>query len=624
MGLYSSPAPPPPPDYTAQKSALRLATEENYKTQANEYNKAVDTYNTNLLNLGNELMDIGNNYGSLGIADLYDDPSTAANENVYDNYMSRLNSANQTLSGLGVGMEKPNFSSVIQSEYGPVGITNIPTLNSLNSSLYNNITTEVGNAISTLNDLSRQRATEEQRLRDVISGASSDLASLSTQANQLGIADLNQMDQLERDLAALKTRESQLSSPIYDQLYPNNNTGLRQGFDNTMGILNDLRAKRAAEEKRISDYEANLLSNVDAYTNTLGGLTIADDSDMLALQDQIDALQKGAGRFSSELGFNFNDELNELNDVEFNLNKLRNDRTAELDRIDAAQEEYLQNATALNRLAGDTGIYSKAGIDYIADELANMRGGIGGFTSLLPFDFSNTSSSLGDTEEVLSGIRDRRESALNEIQGGIGGQTNDLADIDLYNEAAFRDRLSGLRDISGELARFSGGRVDDIQGQIDAGVGAVNERLQELSDYRDQLEQRAQTLMETVNNANFYGLDDLTGSNTDYDAIQAEAELYNASQAMDEIDSIMTRLNSEKQRLEADAEAVAARRLASLDRMQLGAGGLPAFADLSQVDPMTLEQYMAMLASDEEEDPTLGQLANSGFSNNLGIIRVGG
>jgi len=253
-----------------------------------------------------------------------------------------------------------------------------------------------------------------------------------------------------------------------------------------------------------------------------------------------------------------------------------------------------------------------------------MRSGIGGFTSLLPFDFSNTSSSLGDTEEVLSGIRDRRESALNEIQGGIGGQTNDLADIDLYNEAAFRDRLSGLRDISGELARFSGGRVDDIQGQIDAGVGAVNERLQELSDYRDQLEQRAQTLMETVNNANFYGLDDLTGSNTDYDAIQAEAELYNASQAMDEIDSIMTRLNSEKQRLEADAEAVAARRLASLDRMQLGAGGLPAFADLSQVDPMTLEQYMAMLASDEEEDPTLGQLANSGFSNNLGIIRVGG
>lgn len=624
MGLYSSPAPPPPPDYTAQKSALRLATEENYKNQANEYNTAVDNYNTNLTNLGNQLMDIGNNYGSLSIADLYDDPNTAENENMYDNYMSRLNAANQTLSGLNVGVNKPTFSSVIQSEYGPVGITNIPTLNSLNSNLYNNITGEVSNAISTLNNLQRERTAEENRLRDIINNASADLSGLTTQANQLGIADLNQMNQLERDLESLASRQSQLSSPIYSQLYPNDNADLRSSFDSTRSILDDLRSRRAAEEQRIKDYESALLGNVDSYSNTLGGLTIANDAEMRALQDQIDQLQRGAGRFSSELGFDFNDELGELGDVEYQLGRLQNERENELDRISRAQDDYLARARAVEQLAEGTGIYSRAGIDAAADQLGDLSNNISSFSSLLPFDFSGATGSLDAARNAIDDVLLRREDALNEIQGGIGGITDDLADIELYNEQGFRDRLGSLRDVSSDLARFSGGRVDDIQGQIDSGVDAVNARLQELADYRTQLEERAQGLMETVNNASYYGLDDLTGNTTDYDAIQAEAELYNASQAMDEIDAIMNRLNSEKQRLEADAEAVAARRRAAAERTRLGTSGLPTFGDLSQVDPMTLEQYLAMLASDEEEDPTLGQLANSGFSNNLGIIRVGG
>ena len=94
---------------------------------------------------------------------------------------------------------------------------------------------------------------------------------------------------------------------------------------------------------------------------------------------------------------------------------------------------------------------------------------------------------------------------------------------------------------------------------------------------------------------------------------------------MDEIAAAEQRLQSEKQRLETDAEAVAARSgQAQQDLLaSIGASGVPEFQNFAQIDPITLEQYLNLLAQggDEEE---LGALANlpSAFSQNLGVISV--
>ena len=617
-------SPPPPPDYSAQKGEIRRATEARYQQQANDYNTAVGNYNNALSGFQNNLNTISGNVGGMSIANLYDDPNTAENENMYGNYMTQLNNINSGLGGLSMDMSKPVFQSSVGSEYGTVGITNIPSLDNMNSNLYNQLSNNASNLTSQLNALQKQREAEEQRIGDFRGNLLSNLSQYETGLGQMGIADLNQMNQMERDLAALNAQRNSFSSSILDQMYPGGFQEVGSRYSGLMSGLQDLRDQRAAEEQRIKNYEADLLGAADSYRNTLGGYTIADEAGMSELQNLIDDRQRQAGRFSSELGFNLNDELGELSDIELQLNQLQRDRTNELNRVNTAQGNFLNTARGIEQAAESGNIYSAAGLNAIQDNLRDLQTDMGGFTSQLGYDFSGANNSISQAEAALAALNERRQSALDEIAGGIGGATGGLSDINLYDETAIRDRLSQLRDIEGQLAPFSGGRVTDIQGQINSGVESVNSRLQELSDYRANLEQRAQQLMEQVNNSSYYATGDLGNDQASYDAIQAEAELYNAAQAMDEIDAIMGRLQGEQQRLEADAEAVAARNAEALSRMNIGATGLPEFGDLSQVDPYTLQQYLAMINSDEEEEPTLGQLANSGFSNNLGIIRVGG
>ena len=617
-------SPPPPPDYSAQKGEIRRATEARYQQQANDYNTAVANYNNALSGYRNTLNDVSSNIGGMSIADLYDDPTTDVNENQFGNYMSSLNNVSSGLGGLSMDMSKPVFQSSVGSEYGTVGITNIPSLDNVNSNLYNQLTGNASSLQNQLNQLQKQREAEERRISDFRGNLLSDLSTYETGLNQLGISDLSQMNQLERDLSALNARRNSFSSSILNQMYPGGFNEVGSRYSNLMSGLDDLRNRRSAEEQRIANYEADLLGDVDSFRNTLGGYTIADEAGIQALQDQIDQRQRQAGRFSSELGFNFNDELGELSDVERQLGQLQRERTNELNRIASAQENYLNTARGIEQAAEGANIYSAAGLDAISDNLRDLRSDIGGFSSQLGYDFSGANTSLTEADAALAALREQRATAIDDIASGISGATQGLGDIALNDEAAIRERLSQLRDVEGQLAPFSGGRVNEIQSQINTGIESVNARLQELADYRAQLEQRAQTMLENVRNASYYATGDLGDDQASFDAIQAEAELYNAQQAMDEVDQIMTRLNSERQRLEADAEAVAARTGSAQERLlaALGTSGLPEFQDLSQVDPMTLQQYMALLQNEEEEDIPLG-LSPTAFSNALGVIRAG-
>ena len=92
---------------------------------------------------------------------------------------------------------------------------------------------------------------------------------------------------------------------------------------------------------------------------------------------------------------------------------------------------------------------------------------------------------------------------------------------------------------------------------------------------------------------------------------------------MDELAQAEQRLQGERQRLEADAEAVALRETQGQQDLlaTIGASGLPEFQDFNQVDPMTLEQYLNLLANNEEEEFPLG-LSPTAFSQNLGVIRA--
>ena len=319
---------PPPPDYTEEKRALRLATEKDYADRASTYNQAVKDYNDQLSTFSGNIGNTSATLGGLGIGDLYDDPTTDINENQYASLKNTLSGYNTSLAGLATP-DKPTFSSVIQSEYGPIGITNIPSLSNANSNMYNSLTGQVGDLSASLNDLNRQRTAEENRVKSFRTGLLGDVNNYNTQLGQLGIADISQMDALDRQLSSLDTRRNAFSSSILDQLYPSGLSEYKTGRAGLSAGLTDLRNRRTTEQDRISAYEKALLGDVDTYRNTLGDLTIADADGITNLQDLINDRQRQAGRFSSELGFNFNDELGELSDVGRSVGNLSRERQTE-------------------------------------------------------------------------------------------------------------------------------------------------------------------------------------------------------------------------------------------------------------------------------------------------------
>ena len=273
------------------------------------------------------------------------------------------------------------------------------------------------------------------------------------------------------------------------------------------------------------------------------------------------------------------------------------------------------------RSAEGGNIYSAAGIDRLEDRLRDLQGDIQGFSSVLPSDFSRATGSTTDAETALAGLTERRKTELDNILGQITGASgSNLTDLEAYDQTGMEGLQSALRDAGYDLGQFSGGRVNEIQTQLSNANAAIDTRLQELSTARTQLETRAQDLLQQINNANFYASNDLTGSQTQFDALNAEIELYNAQQALDEIQQVENRLNSERNRLVTDEANVAERlRRESADvASAIGPSGVMQFNNLAQnqVDPISLEQYLNLLRSQEEEE-NLQSATPSAFAQNV-------
>ena len=615
-------SPSPPPDYTQEKSVIRADTEKRYQNQANTYNNKVDKYNKSVNNFSNQFSGLNSNIQNMSYVDMYDNPNTKKNENLYSTYNNQLNSLNSGLGGLNFNTSRPTFSSSVGSEYGSVGISNIPTLKNANTTKYDAMMYGgVSGLQSKLNSMKSERTAEENRVNQYRNNANSTLGTYSKDLSRMGIADISKMNQMERDLASMKSARDSFSSPILNQMYPNGFSNFDRQYKTLAADLDGLYSARGDEQDRIKAYERSLLDSSDTYSTTLSGYDITNEQGIKDLQASIEQKERDANRFTSELGFDFSQELGELGDVSQNVDNLWTDRTNELGRIDSAQTAYNLAAQGLDGYIDNAGIYNKQTLDDYGQDITDMRSDIGGFTSLLDFDFSNANTELDEAQTSLDGVNTRRQDALNVLDADITANSGSaLADLQLYEEGAMRDMASSLSDTGYELSNFSGGRVGDITTRLGTASDAVTGKLEELSTYRNDLEKRAQTLQEQLNNRSFYEVGMVDGEQGGFDSMQAEVELYNAQQAMDEIAGMEDRLNSERGRLEADAETAGERdRISREDILSMvGENGLPEFGDLSQLDPMALEEYLKLMNGEEEEEEFGMNSANpSAFSQNV-------
>lgn len=623
MGIYGS-NPPEPKDYTKEKAAIREQTEKQYAKQAEDWNKAVDEYNTALSGYSGSYNDLSRQVRGLDIGSLYDDPRTTVNENPYENLRNQLNRTRTGLSGLSLNIEKPNFASTINTEYGPVTITNIPTLRAAQTSKYDTLLSGLGESESSLTNLYKDRQAEEQRIRSFSSDLLGGLAPLSSSARNLTIADISRIGDIESQLANANARRRGFTSTILGQVMPGGFTDFDTQYETLTNSLSNLRSQRSAEEKRIKDFEAGLFSQADALSGRLGGLTIADIDQLNAIRDELNTAMSGAGRFSSLLNFDLSQEVGSagLGGAQARLNKLLQDRAAEEQRINTATADFRNRARGLESLTGGLSQYNLANLQDAQREIEDLRAEISGFSSKLPFDFSGTSlADLGDAEAQLETLLGQRQTALADIQSRASTPLGGIGDIALSDEDALTQRRADINKLLTELSMYSGG-TDDLRTLLSGGVTSVDTRLGELRTKRADLETQAKALLDRINNASYYSSAGLSEDQAAVQQMRDQVQLYNAQQALDEIAALESRIGGERSRLAADEGAAAERERAAREAVlaSLGSGGVPTFANSRGANPALQALYSRYFYNAPNEDERLLAPVNaSAFSSALGL-----
>ncbi|NCW67569.1 MAG: hypothetical protein EBV86_03210 [Marivivens sp.] len=636
MGLYGSP-PPPPPDYTKDILIAQGAMNAANKAKADTYNKAVDDFNANVANYANNALsdwtktNLGENYqggftgflGGLGIEDLYDDPNTPQNEAaLYNSAYTALGDTRDYLSGL-QAPDKPTFETFKSG--GPWSASvSAPSLSTANISGLDSSRDIISGYLGQLDDLKTSRAAEEKRIGDFRSNFLEGLGDLGIDANQLNIANVGGMDRLERDIATAQSRLGGFSSSILDQIAPDFLTNQTDALADLSEQLSGLRTDRQSELDRISGFETGVLDLVDDYQDRIGDLDISNIDELNTIKAAIDAKQKEAGRFSSLLGFDFGDELGELRTEEGRVDKLLREREDELDRIAGAQDRASSEARALASLIGDEGLdySSKAALDAYKDRYDAIQEGISGFSSLLDFDFSGADADLASALGGYNTAVESRKEAIDDLMARATGATSGLADVNLYDEQAIRDYYAANDPITEELAKYTGGRVSDVRDQLKANTDAVDARLKELSDKRNEFETQARELEERLRSTDYYTSAEAQGGIDELARLKDQIDLYNAQQALDEYDSSLAFLQDQKNRLLQDEANVQRREEAERQRVAatIGPSGVPTVQDLALMDPVTRAQYLAIMQgmNDDEEEET--PLSLNPFSSNLSYL----
>ncbi len=607
--------PAPPPDYTAQKEKFAADTLAQYQADADAYNQKVDAFNTELSGYSDALSQGQAAYDSASIYDLYDDPTTTdVNEDALAGYRSDLQNFDyDTLTNTDFG-EQPIFNPVVQSPWGPVTISGIPELSTANTGLADSLYDDGQNLLSDINSLYDQRETKFNEFMGTANTVANQFSGIENRIGDANIA--SDLTGLRTDLGTISNAATDIANnPFYSQSgYADTNVQAELNALNNQ--LNALYNARSAEYDRIANYEASLNQNANAFAGEVAGLGITDMDRINEIENEIRRLERESRQFNSLLGYDFSDERAGFSDAITGIGDVRARRRAEEDRVQAYRDRTLEGIRDLRDNAYMTNMYDLGGIDAMDAALSDFREDAGNFTSVLDYSIPGLEDYYTRITDRLGGLRENRASALDAIEGRIGDVTGGLGDIALYNEGGFGDARRRLQDIGFDLGQFSGGRVDGIAANIDAGQRQVDAKLRELQAYRASLEEEMIELLSDIRTRDYYDFEDVASGRDDVYNREKEVRLYQAQNAMDEIDDMLDALKDQDRRLKADAEAVAARQASSGAGVSFGgmAGNRMGFT------PMTTSQYNAFINS--QEDDLYGSYNPSAFSNALGVIRV--
>ena len=481
---------------------------------------------------------------------------------------------------------------------------------------------------SGLDSLFNERRSEEQRILNYGQNLSRQANQYASQLDGLDFTDSSRINYYDSRLDRINQRANSFSSPILNELKPNGFTSVQQAINNARSGISGLEQQRQQERSRVDDFTQSLESGANNLYQQANDLTIADTDQFDDIRQGLQSGRQEASSFDTPLNIDTSGAENIYSNINNQLETLEGKRNDELNRINNARTQFRNSASVLGNEANRTEPYDLSDIEALRNQAGEIRSDVSGFSSLLPTDFSGVQDRIGSAENAIDNLADRRASNLGQISDSIEEPLAGLDDVPLYEESEFNARNQTIDDIQGRLDRYSGGDVESIEAEITNARGKVDSRLEQLTNRRSQIAQEAQALAEEIKSQDFYAKDELTGPEGSAQDIEAEADLYKAQQAMDDIDAMMSEIQSERQRLEADAEAVQARRNQAQSRIgsQVDQNGVPRFQDNRVVDPSNIKSFMERFVNtddDEEQTESASVGASNPFSNSLGIIRVG-
>lgn len=543
--------PPKEPDYTKENAAYAKSAYADRQAEAEKYNTAVQNYNQRLSNLNG----LGGSLtaGLKGLK-LTDDELFGSWDTQINDLQNRFNQLQASRVGT---LSVPTWSSVVQSPYGAVEV-GIPKLMSRNDNLAMQLESALSGARSSLDSLRQRRTAEEKRIDDYNSQLESYYSGVNGGIGNLTIADLAGINSNRSSLNEMLSQVKGFSSEILGDYRPTLANSWESRIGQSQGMLDQLMAQREAEQGRIAAYEGGLNSAYDQFKNRFGSLTIADEAQMKALQNEIDARQLDAGRFSSLLDFDFSQELSPFSDLEGRLSTLRGEREAELARVKGAQDQARYGMNNIRSMLNNADIYNLDTLNSLQSAIDQGQEDISGFSSLLPFDFGTIGSDLDTAEGRLGELMQARQAALSSFSGRAGELTSLINGLDLANESGMNNGLSDVNALLSELSRFSGNDLRDVRSQVEAAQAAGQGRLRALSTERSNIENTARSMLTEGRTTGYTSASQLDALAERLKQLTGRQTSYGATQALDEIDSIASLISSERQRLTDEAAAAAA------------------------------------------------------------------
>ena len=462
----------------AAEDAARQAELDRLIAEAQTYNTTVDDFNQTFSNAASGLDDFSSAIGDADIYSLYDDPTTAANENIYDNFYDDVSGTYDALTG--AGLDAPDLSTdfdFTDEEKALFALSNPDDFGDLSDTY--------GGLVNTLDTLKTDRDTAVSGLTNTSNELYNTLDDarfgLTDFVNPDGTYDYRGFDEAKSAYEIIKDL-NQTTRTIDDELA--SQTG---AFDDVTTLLGELTPTLSGisdaygtEVSRVNDYGSDLYDTIDAL-----GLDSASISsgDLGNIKAQIDAAQKSAGRFSSDLGFDFGGQLNELNEAEAAINNLIAGRAAENQRVSAAQTGIDNRIYDFGLDAGDLDISNLSQIQNLQRELNRLEREASQFSSPLGGISANVSGVRGTLDDLLA-KRAEEESRINQFAGQLGTREDELraildngltiADLEDMEDLRRRidtnqldaSRFSSLLDTS-DAFRFPLADLGTLEGDVD-------------------------------------------------------------------------------------------------------------------------------------------------------------